>query len=427
MKNRRGSSLWGETDCLSSMIYRFEPGDIVNCVTVQQPNFIGVVREVLPKINKITVLWNGGSLKQHDPDEIMLCPYQDTLVRTRMASSRRQKASKSEKAGDSQVPSGEQFVGDPETHGINSPRGGGFSIMQDLQKDLHQEMKAESGVNPKIASEIIARIPKGDFALVQASGMDDKVLSVHKTQEEAEKAMKKRGGEPNSMFTKGMRVVDVGPKGKAEMIEVMGKLTVRPKTASDCSKIASRRGTASFFVGKGEVVSDLSLKSRRATGEMSMDSINLGGENYEWAKDIEKAAKTIQRIMKGRIRFREMRPFDVYRGPYAKMDIGKLWSGEQEGEYFLEFYMFNSNIRELSGSPEEIANGLKEIAGISVIKSSELKPRRGVVATIFPTEKSLRDYLREHPDADRSSHKVAPEGRKPWQTAKGRRDRKKRD
>lgn len=173
MKQRRGSSLWGETDGLSRMIYCFEPGDLVTAVAVQQFNFLGIVKEVLPKINKVMVLWNGGSLKQHDPDEITLAPHQNELVRARMSSSRRGLVT-----AENQVPSGDQYVGNPDTHGINAPRGGGFSIMQDLQKDLHKEMKKESDVatNPR----------------------------------------------------------------------------------------ESRRGKASFFVDKGEVASDLSLRSRRA-------------------------------------------------------------------------------------------------------------------------------------------------------------------
>ena len=89
MKTRRGSSLWGDTDGLSLMITRFQPGDIVVPVTSKQDHFLGVVKEVLPKINKVMVLWNGGSLKQHDPDEIYLEPHQNEIVRTRMSSTRR--------------------------------------------------------------------------------------------------------------------------------------------------------------------------------------------------------------------------------------------------------------------------------------------------------------------------------------------------
>jgi len=148
MKERRGSGLWGETDGLANAVYRFEPGDLVIPVAVQQSDFLGVVKEVCPKINKIMVLWGGGSLKQHDPDEIILHPHQDPIVRSRMGSSRRG----SVVVADNAIPSGDQFVGNPDTHGINEPRGGGFSIMQDLQKDLHKEMKHESDIdgNPRV-------------------------------------------------------------------------------------------------------------------------------------------------------------------------------------------------------------------------------------------------------------------------------------
>jgi len=89
MKKRRGSSLWGVTDGLACMVCRFVPGDLVVPVGCRQGGFLGVVKEVLPKLNKINVCWNGGSLVQHDPDEIVLEQYQSPLVRTRMAKTRR--------------------------------------------------------------------------------------------------------------------------------------------------------------------------------------------------------------------------------------------------------------------------------------------------------------------------------------------------
>jgi len=283
MKNRRGSSLWTETDGLSNMIYRFEPGDIVTAVAAQQPQFIGVVKEVLPKINKIMVLWNGGSLKQHDPDEIMLSPYQDSIVRTRMASTRRGKVGFFPVMAD-QPPHGDQFVGDPEMHGIDTPRGGGFSIMQDLQKDLHKEQKKESEAGPKIAEE-------------------------------------------------GRRV----------------------------------RG---FFAVRGKVAADFSLI---ATGEMEMYDIQPGGEDYEWAQDIEKAAKEIQRFTKGKIRFVEMRPFDKYQGPYARMNIGKLWGGERQGEYFFEYS--HGPDKGMAGTTDELAEG---VLRAMMSKNGSLKSRRAM-------------------------------------------------
>ena len=70
---------------------------------------------------------------------------------------------------------------------------------------------------------------KNIFALVLAKGLDDVVLSCHKTMEQAEKAMRKRGGEPGSLFTNGLRIVDISPSGCWELIECFGKLTIRPK------------------------------------------------------------------------------------------------------------------------------------------------------------------------------------------------------
>lgn len=51
-----------------------------------------------------------------------------------------------------QVPHGEEFVGNPETHGIDEPRGGGFSIMQDLQKSLVKEQK-KTTASDRVAKE----------------------------------------------------------------------------------------------------------------------------------------------------------------------------------------------------------------------------------------------------------------------------------
>lgn len=51
------------------------------------------------------------------------------------------------------------FQGDPEVHGIDKPRGGGFSIMQNLQKDLVKEevKEDEKAKEARIASRVIER------------------------------------------------------------------------------------------------------------------------------------------------------------------------------------------------------------------------------------------------------------------------------
>lgn len=72
--------------------------------------------------------------------------------------------------------------------------------------------------------------PTDEWALVKSIGMDDIVLSTHSTKEEAEKAMEKKGGTPNSLFQSGMTVINIGPNSKTEVIKVMGKWTTRLKT-----------------------------------------------------------------------------------------------------------------------------------------------------------------------------------------------------
>lgn len=71
--------------------------------------------------------------------------------------------------------------------------------------------------------------PSDPWALVKVEGADDIVLSTHSTKEEAEKAMEKKGGTPNSMFQKSMRIMPIGTDAKIEIIKVMGKWTTRPK------------------------------------------------------------------------------------------------------------------------------------------------------------------------------------------------------
>jgi len=88
MKTRRGSSLWPSTLSGAAMVNQYKPGDIVTSSLVRQSDFIGVVRGVDPKINKVWVAWAGGVVCQHDPDEIHFEPHQSETVKSRMASRR---------------------------------------------------------------------------------------------------------------------------------------------------------------------------------------------------------------------------------------------------------------------------------------------------------------------------------------------------
>jgi len=151
MKTRRGSSYWSGGD--GDMISQFEAGDIVNPVGVAE--FIGVVRDVQSKINKVFVAWGGGTISQHDPDEIQLSLHQTELVKSRMSSDRvfveTRRGAKISSDFFAGADEPEQYVGDPRTHGLDTPRGGGFSIMQNLQKDLAPEALAESEKGPLVS------------------------------------------------------------------------------------------------------------------------------------------------------------------------------------------------------------------------------------------------------------------------------------
>jgi len=95
------------------------------------------------------------------------------------------------------------------------------------------------------------------------------------------------------------------------------------------------------------------------TGEMSQRDIEPGGEHYEWAQAIEAAAKEVERLTDGAFKFKEMRPFDKYQGPYARVLLpdgggASLWDAQSyEGgtELFLDG-------PDYVGTPEELAPAL---------------------------------------------------------------------
>ncbi len=106
----------------------------------------------------------------------------------------------------------------------------------DLQTELRSILAYADSAHPSrvklaedlqlLADRVAGKKPKGDFMLVRQHGLDDTVISGHKTKAEAEKAMRKHGGEPNSLDTNGLKVLDMK---HWELVEVSGKWTVRPK------------------------------------------------------------------------------------------------------------------------------------------------------------------------------------------------------
>ena len=86
MKLRRGTSYWpGE---LGNMINQFAPGDIVSSVIANSDVLIGSVRTVDSRLNKVMVAWGGGSVVQHDPDEIVLHPHMNDFLVERLSDTR---------------------------------------------------------------------------------------------------------------------------------------------------------------------------------------------------------------------------------------------------------------------------------------------------------------------------------------------------
>jgi len=117
---------------------------------------------------------------------------------------------------------------------------------------------------------------------------------------------------------------------------------------------------------KDEAIDKAVDKLLAETGEMSKDSIEQGGENYEWAQYIETAAKRLEDLTDGEFTFDEMKPFDQYQGPYASGDVkrvmpdgrprsasAKLWSTENEDIFYFE----GAGI-EITGTIDEITDAI---------------------------------------------------------------------
>jgi hypothetical protein len=108
------------------------------------------------------------------------------------------------------------------------------------------------------------------------------------------------------------------------------------------------------------------MKFLKETGEMGQHDIEEGGEFYESAQYLKKAARHIQKLTNGFLQFVEIRPFDKYQGPYAACELlgrhAKLWFGNEDTidpEYFLET---SHNPEGLAGDVYKIAKLIKTLA-----------------------------------------------------------------
>lgn len=157
MKTRRGMT-YHESD-MGMLIDNFEPGDIVSPAFLDDSTFYGVVASIDRKANAVMVAWGGGAVSQHSPEEVLIYPKVSGDVKAAMARG----ASVRGRRG---AQNSSQFVGDPETHGIDEPISGGFDVMRNLARRLHEESveDADKGplVDPMVATKT-ARSRRGVY------------------------------------------------------------------------------------------------------------------------------------------------------------------------------------------------------------------------------------------------------------------------
>lgn len=363
MKNRRGSLLW--SGVYGDAILQYKVGDVVKPNIVTDHYFTGIVRDVDTKTNKITVAWGGGPVSQHDVDEIMPGPadvnYGTSTTKT--ASRRMNAADAAELIEAASVvamnPPMDQFCGKPATHGLDKPVGGGFAVMNDLAYKLHDEANQFADVNPRLAT----------------SGNEP---PAQRTVEEefAKKSPVSRMAMSGDIVNKIMQYED-GEMDQEEIVDFFQELI-------DTGTIHSLQGNygrmAQHLIQQGLChPKGRAASSHTATGEMGMHDIQPGGEHYEWAQQIEKAAKEVQKLTERggyRVSFLGMKPFDVYQGPYAIMTEGKLWSSDDEGQFYFEFRLHDG----ISGTPKDIASEILSRKGItaSADQFAGLKSRRAM-------------------------------------------------
>lgn len=112
----------------------FCEGDIVTSAESSIfSNFFGVVDRVEPKENKVYVVWGGGTVKQHDPSELVNHTALKQIDRRFKGASSR--------------------IAEEDIHGLKSPVSGGTDVMWNLVKKLRTEALSKAGL-PLTSSEI---------------------------------------------------------------------------------------------------------------------------------------------------------------------------------------------------------------------------------------------------------------------------------
>jgi len=97
------------------------------------------------------------------------------------------------------------------------------------------------------------------------------------------------------------------------------------------------------------------------TGEMTESMIEEGGEFHEWAENIKEDVKKIEEESNGKLKFKEMRPWDKYQGPYASVEIkgknDKIWDVSPRGQWGQKVLYLEG--RDWVGAPFELAGAIR--------------------------------------------------------------------
>jgi len=128
---------------------------------------------------------------------------------------------------------------------------------------------------------------------------------------------------------------------------------------------------------------------------MGQHDIEEDGEFYETAQQLKLAAKHIQKLTNGMLRFKTVRPFDKYQGPYAQCEVlghwGRLWDmgGDAiEPEYFLETF-FRPDV------PENDIEG--DVYSIAKLIKKQAKEKYGIGENLKGGDKMLTEKKKVPP------------------------------
>jgi predicted RNA-binding Zn-ribbon protein involved in translation (DUF1610 family) len=387
MRTRRGSSFW--PDGLSDMLIRFQPGDLVVPITSKEDHFLGVVKEVLPKINKVMVLWNGGSLKQHDPDEIHLENYQNPIVRSRMAKARRVRGK-----------AAAEFSSNFQHEGVRTASLSPRNIVRWLQRNINKL----TGVRPSDADEVFDRmVEDGD-----ADDTDRDYRAIEDIMETIGDAMR---------------------DARRDFRSIVKSLDPMSLRSSDYSELRSRRA---MYWGAPDRVYRLTRTEQengnavcpKCKKEMQKEPFTKSDKLYTCQScgfKVPTSKTTTTRIT-----------VDVDKDGEVDVDVttaGKEKKAAKEHE--LKIVSLHDGMAECSAGDwhfshtgpitkqqiekefEKHLNSVGNRKAAITRRGRNSSVARELVAIEFPTQDAYDKYMKDHPDADKSNHRVVEQKKEP--------------